>query len=100
MSKVCRICDSDKYVERHHLNYLKDITINVCRKCHRKIHYSKKELYDAKPVDELDSKVIRITKKLKKELDQFKTHPRQSYNEVVHDLLLKDMDRGDVSVNN
>ena len=35
----------------------------------------------------MEYKQIRITDKVKKKLDNLKIHPRQSYNEIINDLI-------------
>lgn len=48
----CYCCKKQfEKVENHHLNYTKNITIKVCKRCHEDIHHTNKWL-DLKPVDQ------------------------------------------------
>ena len=39
----CKACGSNYNIEKHHYDYGKNMTIKLCRKCHRNVH-SKKDL--------------------------------------------------------
>lgn len=40
MKGICSACDkTDVRIDMHHINYKDDITIPLCRSCHKKLHY-------------------------------------------------------------
>jgi len=50
----CFICNSEKAISKHHINYKDDITIPLCRKCHIRVH-NKQIVYfpNLLPIDNL-----------------------------------------------
>jgi len=41
----CRICGSRRKVEEHHVNYIPEITVPLCRECHGRVHHGDEEDY-------------------------------------------------------
>jgi DNA-directed RNA polymerase subunit RPC12/RpoP len=49
MKGLCQICGIEKNIDKHHIDYDKEITLNLCRECHNQIHKLKKLI--AKPLE-------------------------------------------------
>jgi len=37
----CAVCGSRYRIEIHHVNYVEDITMYLCRRCHKRVHFGK-----------------------------------------------------------
>lgn len=44
----CKICNTKHSLEFHHINYIKQIGITVCKRCHTYIHTNKLKIKDVK----------------------------------------------------
>jgi DNA-directed RNA polymerase subunit RPC12/RpoP len=36
--EVCQLCGKKSKLDKHHLNYEENITLSICKKCHRSVH--------------------------------------------------------------
>ena len=70
----CSICGELKKLDEHHLNYEKNITVKVCRKCHKKIHVTNGFHDELKPVDSCRSKVVEISEEANKIISTIQAH--------------------------
>lgn len=82
---ICQLCNQDKKLDKHHTSYEHNITIQVCRSCHKKIHCNKIKKYF--PQDSSKTCVIMLRQKVKERLDSVKVHPRETYEDVIIRLL-------------
>ena len=88
--KICLICKRiSRKIDKHHVSYDYNNVIEVCRKCHREIHNTNK--YPMfKPIDNVNVVHMRITKKLKKWLDNKKYNYSSIFKEALKDLGYKE----------
>ena len=68
-NKECKICGKKTGIEKHHISYEKNITINLCKNHHRIVHRHKNHEYH--PIDERQILTVRLTKE---NSDNFKKH--------------------------
>ena len=38
MIGTCEICKLETNIVKHHIDYINEKTVNICRKCHQKLH--------------------------------------------------------------
>jgi hypothetical protein len=63
VSKQCSICKKRKTLVEHHIDYKKNKTITLCRKCHLKAHHSNSIKYaNFKPLNHSKITTIEIEK--------------------------------------
>ena len=44
MKKQCEICGEEKKLEKHHIDYAKNIILNICGSCHHSLHQIKNKV--------------------------------------------------------
>jgi len=53
MSENCEKCGSSKNIETHHIRYIPERTVELCRSCHKNVHSNPQDEYH--PVQKLNS---------------------------------------------
>ncbi len=38
MEGICQVCGELRKIDKHHIDYEKNLLLDVCRRCHNKIH--------------------------------------------------------------
>lgn len=75
--KNCPVCKQEKEkLEKHHLNYTKNVTIEICKPCNIKIAKNKNYAPEFNNVDERPKKGIRISEETYKQLKE--TYQKQN----------------------
>ena len=87
---TCVECGSSKNIDQHHVSYEPEELVPLCRSCHGKVHHDPE--HELHPDDRPSNTVIEITTEQKKELDEMKLAPRESYKSVLDRLLEGDTD--------
>lgn len=87
MNKECKICGKKKNIEKHHISYEKNITVNLCRYHHGLVHRHKNHEYH--PIDERQKLTVQLTKE---NSDNFKRYFKsKNYKlEYVINTIIKD----------
>jgi hypothetical protein len=91
MDKECKICGKKKNIEKHHISYEKNITINLCRHHHNMVHRQKNhEFY---PVDE--RQLLKVTLN-KENSDNFKIYfkKKRNLNNVINTIIKNRLEDG------
>ena len=85
----CFICNKPNLkIDKHHLSYKENITIDTCRSCHKKIHTGNHH-QELMPKDFRKFTDVSINKSTKALLDKLKIHPNQSYDEIIREIIKK-----------
>ena len=93
---TCVECGSSNNIDQHHVSYEPEELVPLCRSCHGKVHHDPE--HELHPDDRPSNTVIEITTEQKKELDEMKLAPRESYKSVLDRLLNGDTDTDSMQV--
>jgi len=84
----CDLCNEEKEIIKHHIDYNKDITIPICIQCHRKIHGKHNHNLDyLKPINNIPTSSVCLTKDVTERLKTFKITKLETYNEIIIRLM-------------
>ena len=83
---VCEICGTEINLEEHHIDYIEDKKILLCKKHHEEVHHTNKWT-SLKPINKSNyPKLINVEDKTHKRLSEFGTKS-ETFNQVIIRLL-------------